>query len=75
MIEVGTVFAAGATPPTGVGGVNERLFVRLIVRVCPVGTVITTGDQVDGTVTTVDTDAGFNAAQVAVAPATAVPQK
>jgi hypothetical protein len=47
-------------------GVNERLFVRLIVRPCPVGTVITTGDQVDGTVATADTDAGFNAAQVAV---------
>ena len=31
-----------------------------------VGTVITTGDQVDGTPTVVDTDARFNAAQVAV---------
>src|ERR1700741_464369 len=35
---------------TGLGvvlavGVNERLFLRLIVRLCPVGTVITTGDQ------------------------------
>jgi hypothetical protein len=53
---------------------NERLLVRLIVRSCPVGTVITTGDQVDGTVATVDTDAGFNAAQVAVEPVTARPQ-
>jgi hypothetical protein len=24
---------------------NVKLFVRLIVRLCPVGTVITTGDQ------------------------------
>jgi hypothetical protein len=31
-----------------------------------VGTVITTGDQVDGTPATVDTDAGFNAAHVAL---------
>jgi hypothetical protein len=36
-----------------------------MVSVCPAGTVITTGDQVDGTVATVDTDAGFNAVQVA----------
>jgi len=33
-------------PPVGVGGWNERLLVRLIVRACPVGTVITTGDHV-----------------------------
>ena len=59
--EVGMVFAVAAPV-----GVNERLFVRLIVRVCPVGTVITTGDHVDGTPTTVDTDPGFNAAHVAV---------
>jgi hypothetical protein len=68
MIEVGTVFVP-------VPAVKDRLFVRLIVRACPVETVMTTGDQVDGTVATVDTDAGFNAAQVAVALATAVPQK
>jgi hypothetical protein len=42
---------------------NERLLVRLICSVCPVGTVITTGDHVGGSVAT---DAGFNAAQVAV---------
>jgi hypothetical protein len=46
-------------------GVNERLFVRLIVRFCPVGTVITTGDHVDSP-GVVDTDAAFSAAQVAV---------
>jgi len=68
MIEVGTVFVP-------VPAVKDRLLVRLMVKACPVGTVITTGDQVDGTVATVDTDAGFNAAQVAVAPAAAVPQK
>src|SRR6266403_1227874 len=45
------------------GGVNERLLVRFMVSVCPAGTVITTGDQVEGTPTTAD--AGFNAAQVA----------
>jgi hypothetical protein len=56
---VGTVFVP-------VPAVNERLFVRLMVKYCPVGTVITTGDHVDGTAGTVDTDAGFNAAQVAV---------
>jgi len=74
-MEVGIVFAAVAPV-----GVNERLFVRLIVKlvavpVAAMGTVITTGDQVDGTVATVDTDAGFNAAHVAVEPVTAVPQK
>ena len=66
--EVGTEFV---TVPV----VTDRLFVKLIVRACPVGTVITTGDQVDGTVATVDTDAGFNAAQAAVEPVAAVPQK
>jgi hypothetical protein len=72
------VFAAGAVPPVGVGGVNERLFVRFMTSVCPVGTVITTGDHVDGTPATVEIDNGFNAAQVAVGAvlvATAVPQK
>jgi hypothetical protein len=68
MIEVGTVFVV-------VPAVKDRLFVKLIVRACPVGTVITTGDQVDGTVATVDTDAGFNAAQAAVEPVRAAPQK
>jgi hypothetical protein len=52
---------------------NERLFVRLIVK-GPGGTVITTGDHVDGTPATVDTDAGFNGKQVAVEPAAAAPQ-
>ena len=70
--EVGMLFVVVA-----VG--NERLFVRLIVKlVAPVaatGTVITTGDQVEATPTFVDTDAGFNAAHVAVAPVAAVPQK
>src|SRR6266481_4964291 len=64
--EVGTEFAP-----------NVRLFVRLICRICPVGTVITTGDQVEGTIAAVDTDAGFNAAQVATGAtlvAAAVPQ-
>ena len=57
--DVGTLFAV--VPAT-----NERLFVRLICRSWPAATVMTTGDQVDGTVATVDTDAGFSAAQVAV---------
>jgi hypothetical protein len=45
---------------------NERLFVRLICRVCPVGTVITTGDQ--------PAAVGFSLAQVAVEPTTTAPQ-
>jgi hypothetical protein len=57
--DVGTVFAV--VLPVGV---NERLFVRLIVKPCPVGTVITTGDQLAGVVPTAA--AGFNSAQVAV---------
>jgi hypothetical protein len=63
MIEVGMVFAVVALT-----GVNERLFVRLIVSppVAVVGTVITTGDH--------PVEAGFNGAQVAVEPVTAVPQ-
>src|SRR5579864_3493758 len=32
MIDVGILFAGGAVPPVGVGGWNERLLVRLIVR-------------------------------------------
>ncbi len=47
---------------------NERVFVRLICRSCPVGTVITTGDQLPvGAV-------GFNDPQVAVDPPAAAPQ-
>src|ERR1700687_4457833 len=42
------------------GGVNERLFVRLIVRSCPVGTVITMGDHIPAIA------ALFNAAQLAL---------
>jgi len=62
IIEVGTVLVP-------VPAANERLFVRLIVRppVAVVGTVITTGDQWVPAF-------GFNAAQVAVEPVTAVPQ-
>jgi hypothetical protein len=48
--------------------VNDKLFVRLMVRGWPVGTVITTGDQVAELV------APFDAAQVAVDPVTAAPQ-
>jgi hypothetical protein len=43
-----------------------RLFVRLIRRLSPVGTVITTGDQ--------PAAVGFDLAQVAVEPTTTVPQ-
>src|SRR5580693_5103805 len=60
--DVGTVFAVVAPV-----GVKERLFVRLIVSACPVGTVITTGDQPLPTF-------GFNEAQVAVEPVTTAPQ-
>jgi hypothetical protein len=70
--EVGIVFAAA---PVGVVGVNERLLVRLIVKLVAVpvamGTVITTGDQPFITaaavaVAGVVTAAGFDAAHVAV---------
>jgi hypothetical protein len=68
MREVGTVFPL----------LNERLLVRLIVRICPVGTVITTGDQpagVGGTEAGFAAGAfGFNAAHDAVEPVTAAPQ-
>jgi len=68
-MEVGTLF--GVVVPAGV---NERLFVRLIVRaVAPAlaaGTVITTGDHVPAVAA-----AGFSAAHVAVEPVTAVPQE
>jgi hypothetical protein len=59
--DVGTVFVP-------VPAVNVRLLVRLICSppVADVGTVITTGDQ--------PVAPGFNIAQVAVEPATAVPQ-
>jgi hypothetical protein len=66
--DVGTVFVPAPA-------VKERLFVRLMVRVFPAGTVITTGDHVEATPAVVDTDNGFKAAHVAVAPVTAVPQK
>jgi hypothetical protein len=71
MIEVGTIF--GEVAPTGV---NERLFVRLIVMLVPAplyGTVIRTGDQV--AVPPIGADAGFNGPHVAVVPLTAAPQK
>jgi hypothetical protein len=65
-MDVGMVFAV-ALPV----GVNEILLVRLIWRppVAPVGTVITTGDQVAGTggvAVVLPNEAGFSAAQVAV---------
>jgi hypothetical protein len=56
MIDVGTEYVP-----------KMRLLVRLIVRVCPVATVITTGDQ--------PVAVGFNLAHVAVAPVTTVPQE
>jgi hypothetical protein len=59
--DVGTLFAP-----------NERLFVRLIVRADPVGTVITTGDQPAGVVPIAAGACGFNGTQVAGA--TAAPQ-
>src|SRR6266576_219287 len=59
--DVGTLFAP-----------NERLLVRLIVRTCPVGTVITTGDQPAGVVPIAAGAFGFNATQVAGA--TTAPQ-
>ena len=72
MIDVGTEFPFA----------KDRLLVRLMVNppVAPVGTVITTGDQVAGVagvvaVAAVPADAGFSAAQVAVDPVTAEPQK
>ena len=68
-MEVGTLF--GVAVPAGV---NERLFVRLIVRaVAPAlaaGTVITTGDHFPAAAAV-----GFSAAHVAVAVETAVPQE
>ena len=36
--DVGILFAGGAVPPDGVGGWNERLLVRLMVRLVPVET-------------------------------------
>jgi hypothetical protein len=59
--EVGTVFAV--VLPVGV---KERLLIRLIVRLCPVGTVITAGDQPAGVVVVAAGAVGFNALQVAV---------
>ena len=71
---MGTVFAVVAPV-----GVNERLLVRLTVSAVletpgadsVYGMVMTTGDQ---TVGVAAVTAGFNAAQVAVEPATTVPQ-
>src|ERR1700704_729312 len=60
--EVGKLFAP-----------NERLLVRLIVRVCPVGTVITTGDQPAGGVAGASGAFGFNARQVAGAATAGAP--
>ena len=62
--DVGTVLGGGGVPPAGVGGWNERLLVRLIVRSCPDGTVITIGDQ---------PPLGFSAAQVGEPDGNAVP--
>jgi hypothetical protein len=53
---------------------NDKLFVRLMVRLCPVGTVMTTGDQPAGVVSVAAGAWVFSAAQVAVEPATAAPQ-
>jgi hypothetical protein len=49
------------------GRVKDRLFVKLMRRSCPVGTVITTGDQ--------PADDGFSFEQLAVEPAIVVPQE
>jgi hypothetical protein len=76
-MEVGIAFTVVAPV-----GVNERLFVRLIVKlVSPVvaaGTVITTGDHVPTApavaVAGVVTEAAFKAAQVAVEPLARAPQ-
>jgi hypothetical protein len=77
-MEVGIAFAVVAPV-----GVNERLFVRLIVKLVAVpaaaaGTVITTGDHVPTAPAVagaaVVTDAGFKAAQVAVEPVARAPQ-
>ena len=61
--EVGTVLVP-------VPAAKERLLVRLICRVCPVGTVITTGAQDPATTLGLE----FSAAQVAVDPVTTAPQ-
>jgi hypothetical protein len=74
MIEVGTVFVP-------VPAAKDRLLVRPIVRACPVGTVITTGDH-PGTAGVVAVAAtatgafGFRGAQVAVetTPTASAPQ-
>ena len=80
-MEVGIAFAV-VVP----AGVNERLFVRLIVKLVAVpaaatGTVISTGDHMlptepAGVVALVlnACTAGLRAVQVAVAPLTGVPQ-
>ena len=58
---------------------NDRLLVRLICRVCPVGTVITTGDQTPNSGVGVNAAAAtalLSAVQVAVdvVPVGSVPQ-
>ena len=76
-MEVGMVFAVAPV----VVGVNDRLFVRLMVKLVAVpaaarGTVMTTGDQVEVvTPFVVVTDEGLSGPQVAVEPVAAVPQK
>jgi hypothetical protein len=48
--------------------VKERLFVRLIKRFWPVGTVMTTGDQPAGVVAVASGAKGFSRAHVARVP-------
>src|ERR1700747_2431800 len=75
-MEVGTGVAVVAPV-----GVNERLFVRLIVKLVAVpaaaaGTVITTGDQVAGTggvAAGFSNEPGFNAGHRRGSPATRLP--
>jgi hypothetical protein len=66
--EVGILY--GVVLPVGV---NERLFVRLIVRTCPMGTVITTGDHPAVVVAVAAGAAGFRGRQPGPVRAT-VPQ-
>ena len=54
--------------PLAAPGGTGRLLVKLIVKICTVGTVITTGDQVPAVALK------FNEAQVAVEPVAAAPQ-
>ena len=61
--EVG-IFAVGVRVPTG----NERLFLRLIFRPCPLGTVIKIGDQTPAPAPR------FKVEQLAELPASTAPQ-